>query len=59
MPTDCLGNWAQAEIVETPISDIPVKSDRRETRDDIQYTFKRWEMQAGAMRLLTPLHRAL
>lgn len=40
MPIDCLGIWAQAEMAETPTSDSPVRSDRRETRDDIHYTFK-------------------
>ncbi|RUW86541.1 hypothetical protein EOA30_37895 [Mesorhizobium sp. M8A.F.Ca.ET.059.01.1.1] len=56
---DCLGSWAQAETVETPISESPVRRDRRETANDIQYTFKRREIQAVAKRLLTPPHRVL
>ncbi|WP_232375619.1 hypothetical protein [Mesorhizobium comanense] len=57
MLIDCLGIWAQAEIAETPTSDSPVKSDRRDTKKDIQYTFKRWKGRAE--RLSMPPYRAL
>ncbi|MBP0644476.1 hypothetical protein J8J17_22040, partial [Mycobacterium tuberculosis] len=44
---------AQAATAETPRSDRPVRNDRRETRDDILYAFKRWDRRGGQAVVVT------